>query len=158
MSPKKLAPEVTPEQCAAKMMETIPIIIKFFRAEMRRNASFLPESLSVPQFRTLAFLDRHPSVSLSQVAEHLGVTRATASTLTERLVQKNLVSRVENPQERRHVLLNLTDTGKYHLQQIRSLTSARIALVLTDLPEEQIRSVVEGLTVLSSTFEKVMPE
>ncbi|OUL22535.1 MarR family winged helix-turn-helix transcriptional regulator [Nostoc sp. 106C] len=158
MSPKKLAPEVTPEQCAAKMMETIPIIIKFFRTEMRRNASFLPESLSVPQFRALAFLDRHPSASLSQVAEHLGVTRATASTLTDRLVQKKLVSRVENPLERRHVVLNLTDTGKYHLQQIRSLTSARIATVLTNLPEEQMRSVVEGLTVLSNTFEQVMPE
>ncbi|MDZ8056422.1 MAG: MarR family winged helix-turn-helix transcriptional regulator [Aulosira sp. ZfuVER01] len=158
MIPKKLAPEVTPEQCAAKMMETIPTIIKFFRTEMRRNASFLPESLSVPQFRTLAFLDRYPSSSLSQVAEHLGVTRATASTLTDRLVQKNLVSRVENPQERRHVLLNLTDAGKYHLQQIRALTSARIASVLSNLPEEQMRSVVEGLTVLSSTFEQVMPE
>ncbi|BAY22745.1 MarR family transcriptional regulator [Calothrix sp. NIES-2100] len=158
MSPEKLAPEVTPEQCAAKMMETIPIIIKFFRTEMRRNAAFLPESLSVPQFRTLAFLDRHPSASLSQVAEHLGVTRATASTLTERLVQKDLVSRVENPQERRHVLLNLTDAGKYHLQQIRSLTSARIASVLTNLPEDQMKSVVEGLTVLSSTFEHILPE
>ncbi|BAY60836.1 MarR family transcriptional regulator [Calothrix brevissima NIES-22] len=158
MSPKKLAVEVTPEQCAAKIMETIPIIIKFFRAEMRQNAAFLPESLSVPQFRMLAFLDRHPSASLSQLAEHLGVTKATASNLTDRLIQKNLVSRIENPQERRHVILNLTDAGKYHLQQVRSLTSARIASLLTNLPEDQMQSVVEGLTVLSSTFEDILPE
>ncbi|MDZ7958326.1 MAG: MarR family transcriptional regulator [Aulosira sp. DedQUE10] len=158
MSTKKLATDITPEQCAAKMMETIPVIIKFFRVEMRRNASFLPESLSIPQFRTLAFLDRHPGASLSQVAEHLGVTRATASNITDRLVQKNLVSRVENPQERRHVLLNLTEIGKYHLQQVRSLTSARIASVLTHLPKEQIQSVVEGLTVLSSIFEDLLTE
>ncbi|BAY33024.1 MarR family transcriptional regulator [Nostoc carneum NIES-2107] len=158
MNTKKLATEITPEQCAAKMMETIPTIIKFFRAEMRRNASFLPESLSIPQFRTLAFLDRNPGASLSQVAENLGVTRATASNLTDRLVQKNLVSRVENPQERRHVLLNLTDTGKYHLQQVRALTSARIASVLANLPEEQIQSVAAGLTALSSIFEDLITE
>ena len=158
MTPKKVATEVTSQQCAAKMMETLPIITQFFRAEMRRNASFLTESLSVPQFRMLAFLDRHPGASLSQVAEHLGVTRATASNLTERLVQKNLVSKVENPQERRHVLLNLTETGKYHLQQVRTMTSARIATVLADLPKEQLQSVVEGLTVLYNAFEQTMTQ
>lgn len=158
MTPKKVATEVTSQQCAAKMMETLPIITQFFRAEMRRNASFLTESLSVPQFRMLAFLDRHPGASLSQVAEHLGVTRATASNLTDRLVQKNLVSKVENPQERRHVLLNLTETGKYHLQQVRAMTSARIASVLADLPKEQLQSVVEGLTVLYNAFEQTMTQ
>jgi mRNA-degrading endonuclease toxin of MazEF toxin-antitoxin module len=44
------------------------------------------------------------------------------------------------------------------LQQIRTLTSARIASVLTNLPEEKMRSVVEDLTVLSSTFEHILPE
>ena len=156
MTPKKVAIEVTSQQCAAKMMETIPIIMQFFRAEMRRNASSLPESLSVPQFRMLAFLDRHPGASLSQVAEHLGVTKATASNLTERLVQKNLVSKVENPQERRHIVLNLTEIGKYHLQQVRAMTSARIASVLADLPKEQLQSVVDGLTVLYNAFEQTL--
>ena len=156
MTPKKVATEVTSQQCAAKMMETLPIITQFFRAEMRRNASFLTESLSVPQFRMLAFLDRHPGASLSQVAEHLGVTKATASNLTERLVQKNLVSKVENPQERRHVVLNLTEIGKYHLQQVRAMTSARIASVLADLPKEQLQSVVDGLTVLYNAFEQTL--
>jgi DNA-binding MarR family transcriptional regulator len=177
MTPKKVATEVTSQQCAAKMMETLPIITQFFRAEMRRNASFLTrrvsevpsdarhqdgnsltESLSVPQFRMLAFLDRHPGASMKQVAEHLGVTRATASNLTERLVQKNLVSKVENPQERRHVVLNLTETGKYHLQQVRAMTSARIATVLADLPKEQLQSVVDGLTVLYNAFEQTMTQ
>ncbi|MGI2903684.1 MarR family winged helix-turn-helix transcriptional regulator [Tolypothrix sp. VBCCA 56010] len=156
MTPKKVATEVTSQQCAAKMMETLPIITQFFRAEMRRNASFLTESLSVPQFRMLAFLDRHPGASMKQVAEHLGVTRATASNLIERLVQKNLVSKVENPQERRHVVLNLTEIGKYHLQQVRAMTSARIASVLADLPKEQLQSVVDGLTVLYNAFEQTM--
>ena len=185
MTPKKVATEVTSQQCAAKMMETLPIITQFFRAEMRRNASFLTrrvsevpisqretqandarrqdgnsltESLSVPQFRMLAFLDRHPGASLSQVAEHLGVTRATASNLTERLVQKNLVSRAENPQERRQIVLKLTETGKYHLQQVRAMTSARIASVLADVPKEQLESVVEGLTVLYNAFEQTLVE
>lgn len=155
MTPKKVATQVTSQECAAKIMETLPSIMQFFRAEMRRNASFLPESLSVPQFRTLAFLNRYPGASLSQLAEHLGVTKATASNLTERLVKNNLVSRVENPEERRHILLNLTEKGTYHLQQTRTMTSARIASVLDDLPEEQMQSMVEGLTALSSVFEQV---
>ncbi|KOP23966.1 MarR family transcriptional regulator [Hapalosiphon sp. MRB220] len=152
MNPKPAATGITSDQCAAKLMETIPTIMQFFRAEMRRNASTLPVSLSIPQFRTLAFLDRHPGASLSQLAEHLGVSRPTASNLTDRLVQKNLVSRTEHPQERRHVVLTLTEAGKYNLQQTRTMTSAKVAELLATLPEEQLISVVDGLAVLSKLF------
>ena len=156
MNPEKPFVGITSEQCAAFLMETIPIIMQFFRAEMRRNASVLLVELSVPQFRALAFLDRHPGASLSQVAEHLGVTRPTASALTERLVQRNLVSRTENPQERRHVILTLTDDGNYHLQQTRAMTRAKVADLLASLPEEQLITVAEGMTVLSHMFEEML--
>ncbi|MCP6763038.1 MAG: MarR family transcriptional regulator [Fischerella sp. CENA71] len=152
MNPKSATIGITSDQCATKLMETIPTIMQFFRAEMRRNASVLPVSLSIPQFRTLAFLDRHPGASVSPLAEHLGVSRPTASNLTDRLVQKNLVSRTEHPQERRHVVLTLTEVGKYHLQQARTMTSAKVAKLLATLPEEQLVSVADGLTVLSRLF------
>ena len=68
------------QQCAARVMEAVPLVMRFIRADMRAiNAT----DMSVPQFRTLAFLDRNPGASLSELAEHLGVTRATASANTE---------------------------------------------------------------------------
>ncbi|HEY9642874.1 MAG TPA: MarR family transcriptional regulator [Coleofasciculaceae cyanobacterium] len=137
-------------QCATELMETIPPIMQFIRAEMRSQSASL---LSVPQFRVLAFLNRHPGVSLSEVAEHLGVTRATASAMTDRLVQRGFVSRTEHPQERRQVVLNLTEPGSVHLQQSREKTRDTIAGLMHNLTEEQLVSVAAGLAVLRKVFE-----
>src|SRR5262245_66456418 len=104
---------ITPELCAREVMETVPLVMRFIRMEMRSRRA---PSLSVPQFRVLTFLSRRPGAPLSGVAEHLGVTRSTASAIIERLVRRRLVSRTAHPQERRCVVLTLTPTGAQHLQ------------------------------------------
>ena len=114
-------------------METVPLVMRFIRAEMRAHSAAF---LSIPQLRSLAFLNRNPGASLSEVADHLGVTCATASATIERLVQRNLVERYHHPQERRRVVLNLTDEGKYHLQQSQDQTRTQIAEMLKGLTPE----------------------
>ncbi|MBE9004224.1 MarR family transcriptional regulator [Fortiea sp. LEGE XX443] len=141
----------TSEECAAKVMETVPLVMRFIRKEMRiHNAGFL----SIPQLRSLAFINRNPGASLSDLAEHLGVTAATASVTTERLVQRNLVQREHHPKERRRVVLNLTDEGKYHLQQSLNHTRAQIADVLNSLSAEEFSHVEQGLALLKSVFDQ----
>jgi DNA-binding MarR family transcriptional regulator len=139
-----------PEQCAAVLMETMHPIMQFIRAEMRSQRE---PSLSVPQFRLLAFLSRHPGASLSEVSEHLGVTRATASAMTERLVQRNWVERTADPQERRQIMLTLTESGQTHLEQMRDRTRHRIAELLNQLSTEELADVSAGLAILSQVFQ-----
>src|SRR5512147_2179777 len=69
------------------------------------------DDLSVPQFRTLAFLSRNPGSSLSAAAEFIGLTLPTMSVLIEGLVQRGLVDRVADLRDRRRVLLTLTPAG-----------------------------------------------
>jgi DNA-binding MarR family transcriptional regulator len=130
-------------------METIPLVMRFIRSEMRSQSASL---LSVPQFRALAFLDRHPGSSLSDLAEHLGVTRATASAMTERLVQRGFVDRTGHPKERRQVVLKLTIDGSTYLSQMRGVTRAKIAELLTTLSDVQLSQVEAGLTALVQVF------
>ena len=138
------------EQCAARVMEAVPLVMRFIRADMRgRNTT----DLSVPQFRSLAFLDRNPGASLSELAEHLGVTRATASANTERLVQRNFIHRCDHPQERRRVELKLTEAGKAHLHKAREQTRAYIADLLNSLTDEQVVQIDIGLALLKQVFE-----
>ncbi|HEY9829193.1 MAG TPA: MarR family winged helix-turn-helix transcriptional regulator [Stenomitos sp.] len=150
MNSEPSSTDITPEQCATEVMETIPLVMQFLRTEMRSQNS---PDLSVPQFRTLAFLNRHPGASLSDLAEHLGVTRATASAITERLVQRGLVDRRERPEERRHVVLKLTQAGSEYLQHIRQITRTQIAKMFANLSQTQLRHVVEGLAVLNDVME-----
>jgi DNA-binding MarR family transcriptional regulator len=138
------------ETCAATLMETVPLIMQVIRADMRAIGA---TTLSVPQFRTLAFLDRHSGASLSQLADHLGVTPATASAITERLVQQHYVQRFSHPQERRRVVLSLTEAGMQHLQQARNHTRCQIAALLDRLPEDQVLQIEESLRLLKQIVE-----
>ncbi|MBR8840041.1 MAG: MarR family transcriptional regulator [Stigonema ocellatum SAG 48.90 = DSM 106950] len=142
----------TSQECAAKVMETIPLVMRMIRTDMRVQGS---TTLSVPQFRTLAFLDRNPGASLSELAEHLGVTRATASATIERLVQRNFVHRNNDPEERRRIVLNLSEPGRQHLEQAREQTRGQIAHLLNQLTEGQILQIEEGLTLLKQVFEPI---
>ncbi|GAB1538537.1 hypothetical protein NUACC21_11990 [Scytonema sp. NUACC21] len=155
MGLEQTSQKTTSQDCAAKVMETIPLVMRAIRSQMRDRGS---TTLSVPQFRTLAFLDRNPGASLSDLAEHLGVTRATASATIERLVQRTYVHRNDHPQERRRIVLNLTEPGKHHLQQARNQTRAYIADLLNNLSEEEILQIEEGLILLKHVFEQTLPE
>jgi DNA-binding MarR family transcriptional regulator len=144
---------VQPDVCAREVMETIPLVMRFIRMEMRSRRA---PSLSVPQFRVLTFLSRRPGVPLSTVAEHLGVARSTASATVDRLVRRKLVSRTTHPEERRSVVLMLTPAGAEHLQQAREAASTRMAKVLAGLPAADLLQVMKGLTLLGSAFREIV--
>ena len=85
------------QACAHAILEVVPPIVQALRVEMRAQRS---HDLSVPQFRTLAYIRHHPCCSLSAVADFIGLTLPAMSTLVNGLVEKDLVSE-NDPQ--RHV-------------------------------------------------------
>ncbi|MEG3842537.1 MarR family transcriptional regulator [Microcoleus sp. herbarium14] len=141
---------ITPERCAAEVVEIIPLIVGSMRAKMRNQGE---PFLSISQFRSLMFLYRYPGSSLSKLADYLGVTRPTASAICERLVQENFVDRKEHPQERRAVVLSLTETGRARLEEIRTITCSNISPMFEDLSEEEIKIVLAGLALLRGVFD-----
>jgi DNA-binding MarR family transcriptional regulator len=150
-----VAPAITPELCAREVMETVPLVMHFIRTEMRSRRA---PSLSVPQFRVLTFLSLMPGSPLASVAEHLGVARSTASAIVDRLVRRQLVSRTEDPQERRCVVLTLTPAGAQHLQQARDAAGTHMAKKLAGLSAADLLRVSEGLACLGGVFKAIAAE
>jgi DNA-binding MarR family transcriptional regulator len=155
MRPSDLGTGFTPDGCARKIMDIVPLVMRRMRAEMRRQVE---HALSVPQFRALAFAGRNPGGALAEVAEHLGVTPATASAAVDRLVRRGLLSREVHPDERRRVVLTLTAAGSRLLGRARASTRRKIADLLTELSPDQLRQVAVGLDVLSGVFDRTPKE
>ena len=151
LSPASQRPEPpTPEALARELLDTVPAVMRFIRAEMRRHRG---PRISVPQFRTLELLGRMPGCSLSDVAEHLGVSRPTASVLVDRLVRRGLVERAQHPQERRRVVLSLTRSGQALLDRARAHTRARIARRLAGRSAAEHACLAQGLGLLRQVCE-----
>ena len=74
---------VDSDEVARGLLEVVPVIIKDIRSQMRSRRS---PDLTVPQFRTLAFVDRNKGTSLSAVANHMGLTLPSTSKLVDGLI------------------------------------------------------------------------
>ena len=144
-----MTPATLADQCAQAVMETVPPIMRTIREEVRRRGA---PQFSIPQLRTLAYLHRRPGACLFHLAEHLGVSRPTASNLVERLVRRGMVARGTNPEERRRVALTLTPVGARHFRRARQSAQAWMAAVFAGQSPTTLRCITEGLSLLNKTF------
>ncbi|BAW97873.1 transcriptional regulator, MarR family (plasmid) [[Synechococcus] sp. NIES-970] len=135
--------------CGASLMTVIPVVTRFLRAELRAHGQ---PHFSLSQLRVLYFLNRQPQASLSEVADYLDVTRPTMSAMVERLVQRNLVQRQQDPQERRRIILSLTSHGSAELERVYGATLTSVTQRLEALSADQATQVMQGLAILEDVF------
>ena len=136
---------VSPDECAGQVMEVAPLVMRAIRAEMRRHGTV---DLSVPQFRALAFLSHHAGVSLSDVAEHIGLTLPSMSKMIDSLVARGLIKRETHPDDRRRVTLGLTARGQTQFQAAHSATQACLAEQMATLSASDRATVTQAMRIL----------
>lgn len=139
----------TPETCAREILEVIPPIVQAMRVHMRTHGL---HDLSVPQFRTLAYIGRHPGCSLSAAAEFIGLTLPSMSVLVSGLVARELVTRATSPRDRRKVTLVLTATGVSIHQGALDGTLAWLTELLAPLADAERDSIFAALSALRPIF------
>jgi DNA-binding MarR family transcriptional regulator len=139
----------TATEAAHEVLEVVPMVMRIIRAEMRSHSA---PDLSVPQFRSLAFLNRHAGCSLSDLAEHVGLTLPSMSKLVDALVERKLVTRETYAGDRRRVTLALTPRGSAILESARESTLAWLAEWLGQLDAQERAVVVDAMRVLRPVF------
>jgi MarR family transcriptional regulator for hemolysin len=139
----------SPDMCAQEILEVVPSVMRAIRTEMRRHRT---ADLSVPQFRTLAFVDRQADASLSDVAEHIGLTLPSMSKIVDGLVTRRLVTRQMHPTDRRRMTLTLTARGQTALESSRAATRACLAEELATLSDRQRDTIVQAMEILRPVF------
>jgi DNA-binding MarR family transcriptional regulator len=139
----------TPNECARAVLDTVPCVMQSLRAQMRGRRG---ADLSVPQFRTLAFIGRCPGSSLSDVAQHVGTSLPSMSKLIDGLVERCLVGRIPESDDRRRLALTLTDDGKVLLAVVRDGTQGFLAGLFAEVTARERAAIVEAMELLSPLF------
>jgi DNA-binding MarR family transcriptional regulator len=130
-------------------------MMQIIRSEMRSHR--MP-GLSVPQFRTLVFVDRKPGASLSDVAQYLGSALPPMSKLVDGLVAKDLILRDPCKADRRCVTLRLTKHGQMVCQAARTATEAHLQDFLSRLPARDCAKVIDVMLILSALLDPASTE
>ena len=141
--------DASTDDVARELLDVVPVIMRTIRSEMRSRRS---NELTVPLFRTLLFLERHPGVSLLGLAGHLGLTSPSVCKIVDGLVTHCLVMRQHSITDRRKITLALTPEGQNVLDEARTSTQARLADLLASLSKGQCATVIQALQILQPHF------
>jgi len=140
------------DECARQLLDVVPSVMRFIRTEMRRHRAL---GLSVPQFRTLVFIERAEGVSLGSVAEHLGLTPPSACRIVDGLEERALITRALAPEDRRRLTLQITPEGKRALAEGRRETQKSLAGILAAVSQRDLAGVTQSMEVLRDAFAEV---
>lgn len=141
--------DISAETCAQEILETVPLVMRAIRSEMRRHRT---PSLSVTEFRALVFLDRHAGASLLELSDHLGLASATVSKMIDGMVASRFVARRTSPEDRRRITLGLTAAGRDTLARARLLAQAKFSTMVSALQTGQRLELVRAMQALKVLF------
>ena len=111
-----------------------------------RSLAEVQDTVTVTQFRVLVVLHGHGETRLNRLAERLGVGPSTALRTVDRLIAADLVTRRENEQDRREVVIQLTERGRLLVDQVTERRRAAIREIVEMMPQRQAGRLVDALT------------
>ena len=110
-----------------------------------RSLAHVEDAVTLTQVRTLVVLDSHGQINLNRLAELLDVNSSTAMRMIDRLLVADLVTRRDNPANRREVLLGLTRAGKRIVRQVTTVRRGEITRIVTAMPATQRGALIAAL-------------
>jgi DNA-binding MarR family transcriptional regulator len=114
--------------------------------------------LTITQLRVLFILRENEGLPARSIAETLRVTPSTLTRIMDRLVRDQLITREEDPADRRLVRHYLTEIARDAVEAIERQARERMDKVLTRLTPDQTEVLLEGLGHLAVASETVEAE
>jgi DNA-binding MarR family transcriptional regulator len=102
-------------------------------------------------------LQAHGEMTMSRIADLLDVSLSSATGIIDRMEERGLVERIRVPDDRRIVLVGLTQRGLDTLDEIEFLKGDLIRRVLVRLNEEQLERLGQAITDVRSVLVAEVP-
>src|ERR1700736_72793 len=139
----------TADDCAREVLDVVPAVMRPLRQQMRSHRA---AGLSIPQFRSLCFVERYDGASLSAVADHLDLSLPTVSRMVNGLVQRGYMQRRSSVDDRRHMSLSLRARGQAVMREARQATQEFLVEKFKAFSADQREAMVIAMHALRDAF------
>ena len=130
--------------------ESVPPAWRQTRSQIRRSA-VEKFQMTEEQFQILRRI-RNGCLSVSRLAEDSLTSRSAVSRAVEALVQRGLVTRGRNPQDRRNLPLALTEEGSRVMDGVYAETEKWLSTRFERLTSEETALLLQGMESLRKAF------
>jgi DNA-binding MarR family transcriptional regulator len=141
------------QQTIDRFWETIPSTWNRVRSNLRSTAAE-HFGITVEQFHILRHINRG-IISMSDLAVERCTSRPAISQAVDVLVNKGLLTRQQNADDRRYINLVLTKNGAALLKSIFDRNRAWMKSKLDALDQADLSAAIQAMQVLKKTFENL---
>jgi len=136
-----------------KQEELIERILELGDRAFRELIPILPTEwlqldLTMPQLKVVLLIFMNGPARMSDIASALGVSLATATGVVDRLVERDIIVRENQPEDRRVVLCRLSEKGQKLISGLWQLARERLKELLELANVSQLQLITEALEVL----------
>jgi DNA-binding MarR family transcriptional regulator len=131
--------------------ELVERIMDEFHVAMRElrcagTERLVKAGVSMTHLHVMGLLSRHGETSMSRIADLLDVSLSNATGLIDRMAERGLVERVRVPDDRRVVLVRLSEGGQAQLDELEVLRRDLLQKILGRLDATQLKRLSQSLS------------
>ena len=117
-------------------------VLKVEEAVMKKSRG---HNLSVTEIHTLEAIGQGEAKTMTHVADTLKINISTLTSAINKLVTKGYVNRFRIPEDRRMVMVELSETGVRAVREHEAFHLVMIRDALSQLPPEETGRLIESL-------------
>ncbi|MGP3918188.1 MarR family winged helix-turn-helix transcriptional regulator [Nonomuraea sp. 10N515B] len=124
----------------------------------QQRSSLFDSNLTMRQFRVIMLLSAEGSASGQELAAGLGVGLGTVTGIVDRLIAQGLVSRREDPHDRRVRRVELTTAGATLVADINDTGAGQLRRIMEHLDTETLRNLDQATRAIRAVADKLDSE
>jgi len=143
---------------AAQIRETAILFGRATRlVDPMRLRMWEEQGITFPQLRILFRVRMHPEIDLRTLADGLAISPSAASQQVDKLVERGLLWRTEDPQDRRRLRLQLTPQAEESVGEYSRTVTEYISAILGRLSAKDLKELHRLLSTLEKLNEPPPP-
>jgi DNA-binding MarR family transcriptional regulator len=115
---------------------------------------FTEVGVTMAQAKVLYVVLAAGRLRMSELAGRLGIGPSSASEIVERLVELGFLGRVDDPDDRRQVVVTVTPDGAALLERFRELNQRQLREMLGRLDADELTVVAESLDIFHRAIDR----
>ena len=143
------------EYSKQELADRLVDLIVYLNRELHRGSldEWRSLGMTIPQIKTLVALQHQGPMRMGEIANFLGSTLSATTSIVDRLVDKQLIERDADPNDRRVVICKLTPEGEVGIAELWSIGRDRATEVVGRMNIEEMSTLVSAFEMLRQVLE-----
>lgn len=141
--------------CVDEVGDMVRKLVRMFQLFERDQIKV--HGFTTTQCYTLLEIDKTGSIPMNALSEKMNLNSSTMTRILDNLVRDGYIVRQKSPEDRRLVLVALSDKGKTSAKQLNASVNGYYKKVIESIPEGRLEEVLKSADLLVHAFEKSNP-